>query len=896
VVYKAVQVSLNRPVALKMIRLGTEADEQDLARFQTEAEAAAQLVHPNIVQIYEVGKDALRPYFSQEYVAGGSLDKFLGATPQPPPLGARLVERLAWAIDFAHGHDILHRDLKPANILLGAVEGGQTPRPSRTVSGEDDLPWVPKIADFGLAKRLADEGGQTQTGAVLGTPAYMAPEQAEGRKNIGPGVDIYALGAILYETLTGRPPFRAATAWDTIYQVLNDDPVPPTRLQPRIPRDLETICLKCLEKDSTRRYLRAGDLADDLGRFLRDEPICARPVGVAERLWRWARRNPRVAALVSAFFLTLSLGLMLVTLLWARAETHRLAAESAREQTKTEKEAADESSRQARAAVKELFVIAAENPLFQTDGMQPARKLLLQTALRYFRDFTSQPRDDPALWSELADVHERLATILDLIGTKSEVLAELEKARDFYLQLLRDHPDDLDYQGRLALVLGRIGQLYGETGQAARGENSLDQALKIAQRLAQAEPEVVNRQLDLASTWRKKGNLLHQRGKPAEALAAFQHGRELLEPLTRTPASFRACSELSACLVGMGHAFEKKGQIPEAREVYRQALDLQTRIFHERPKDPRERSEVARIYGALGLVQASLGDRKGSLDSYQKAIELREISVRANPTVVPYREELATAYFNLGEEQRAHSDPEKALEFHNKALAQFLELARTNPDTVDYHHRLSTTHLALHYVHRANKQLVQASEHLKEALAEAELTLARSPEVPVYRLQLVLCHTTSAEMDRDAQKYAQSLQTFQNAAGILQKYVQSDFSYPPYKGKLAYVYVNIAYLQEKAGAYEEAIRTQLQGYLLRKELAKRYPMIPEYQKALQRSQANLEGGTRVYLGSFLSPTRPLEPGQIRASAQKAKRLLEQWARDFPEIPIFKKELERVRSY
>jgi WD40 repeat protein/tRNA A-37 threonylcarbamoyl transferase component Bud32/DNA-directed RNA polymerase subunit RPC12/RpoP len=289
VVYKARHVKLGRLVALKMILVAEHAGPEERARFQTEAEAVARLQHPNIVQIYEVGEQDGRPFFSLEFCAGGSLEKKLGGVPLPPKEAARLAETLARAMHAAHEAGVVHRDLKPANVLL-AKDG------------------TPKITDFGLAKKL-DEVAQTASGAIMGTPSYMAPEQAGGQsKKIGPHTDVYALGAILYELLTGRPPFRAATALDTILQVVSDEPVPPTQLQPKTPRDLETICLKCLQKEPAKRYASAAAMAEDLRRFQIGEPIQARPVGRVERAWRWCRRNPAVAGLAAAVAAVLLLG------------------------------------------------------------------------------------------------------------------------------------------------------------------------------------------------------------------------------------------------------------------------------------------------------------------------------------------------------------------------------------------------------------------------------------------------------------------------------------------------------------------------------------------------------------------------------------------------------------
>ena len=268
VVYKARQVSLNRLVALKMLLPGGHAGEADLARLRAEAEAIAGLRHPNIIQIYEIGEQDGLPFLALEYCAGGSLDRKINGTPLRAEQAAALVETLARAIHAVHRVGVVHRDLKPANVLLTDADG------------------QPKITDFGLAKKLGSQV-HTQTGQILGTPSYMAPEQAAGQsKQITAATDIYALGGILYESLTGRPPFRAVTPLDTILQVLEQEPAPPRLLNPRIDIDLETICLKCLEKDPAHRYASALELADDLQRYLAREPISARSVNLLDRLSR----------------------------------------------------------------------------------------------------------------------------------------------------------------------------------------------------------------------------------------------------------------------------------------------------------------------------------------------------------------------------------------------------------------------------------------------------------------------------------------------------------------------------------------------------------------------------------------------------------------------------------
>jgi eukaryotic-like serine/threonine-protein kinase len=289
IVYKARHRKLGREVALKMVLAGSHASEEQLERFIAEAKAVAHMQHPNIVQIFEVGEHEGLPFFSLEYVDGDSLDKQVRQQPLDPQYAAKLTETLSRAIQYAHDHKVLHRDIKPANVLMSS-EG------------------VPKVTDFGLAKRLedADDAGSTRTGTIMGTPAYMSPEQARGDVHaLGPATDQYSLGAMLYEFLTGRPPFMAAKAVDTILQVLKNEPIPPRQLQPKLPIDLETICLKALQKDPTQRYADCTAMANDLQHFMRGEPISARPVGRAERAWRWCRRNPLVASLSAVALLGL---------------------------------------------------------------------------------------------------------------------------------------------------------------------------------------------------------------------------------------------------------------------------------------------------------------------------------------------------------------------------------------------------------------------------------------------------------------------------------------------------------------------------------------------------------------------------------------------------------------
>jgi len=335
VVYKARHTRLNRTVALKMVLSGAHASGDELQRFRTEAESVASLQHPNIVQIYEVGDQAGLPFFSLEFIDGGSLADRLDASPNglPPREAAAFVEKLALAMQAAHQRGIIHRDLKPANVLM-------------TRDNE------PKITDFGLAKRLDSTDGQTQSGSVMGTPSYMAPEQAAGNtREVGTLADVYSLGAILFELLTGRPPFESDSPYDTLRQVVEQDPTPPSQLRSGIPRDLETICLKCLQKQPRKRYASAQELADDLHRFLKHVPIEARRIGAIERTIKWARRRPATATLIAVVILSL------FTLAGFGASYH-FEIEKALKETKAQKDIAEGEKRSADERLVRLTVIS----------------------------------------------------------------------------------------------------------------------------------------------------------------------------------------------------------------------------------------------------------------------------------------------------------------------------------------------------------------------------------------------------------------------------------------------------------------------------------------------------------------------------------------------------------
>jgi WD40 repeat protein/serine/threonine protein kinase/Tfp pilus assembly protein PilF len=383
IVYKARQITVNRTVALKMILAGEFAGPNQRSRFRAEAQAVAALDHPNIVRLFDLGEHGKILYLTLEYIDGDRLDRKLNATPLPATEAATLVATLAKAMVYAHERGIIHRDLKPENVMLSA-DGS------------------PKILDFGLAKQMDTDARHTKSGAIVGTPSYMAPEQAAGLKNIGPLVDVYALGAMLYELLTGRPPFRAATPMDTVLQVITEEPVAPSRLTGQVPRDLETICLKCLRKEPAKRYANASALAADLERYLNGKPIVARPIGPLGRLHRWSRRNPLIATLSS----TIALLLILATTVAIAASFKFLALANQERKARDEADALAEQNRQT------MVRLQVDNGTRELSVGNPAGAMVWFTAAleRDHRD------------AERAHLHRiRLATVLNQCIRRAQV-------------------------------------------------------------------------------------------------------------------------------------------------------------------------------------------------------------------------------------------------------------------------------------------------------------------------------------------------------------------------------------------------------------------------------------------------------------------------------------------
>jgi serine/threonine-protein kinase len=713
VVYQARQTALKRPVALKVIASGPWAGPDELARFRAEAEAAARLQHPNIVQVYEVGEYEGRPFFSLEYVAGGTLAAHLAGKPLPARAAAELLRTLALAMHAAHERGIVHRDLKPANVLLASPgrESGESP--------------IPKVADFGLAKRLGDSS-MTQSGMVVGTPSYMAPEQARGQvRDLGPSADVYALGAILFECLTGRPPFNGATPEETLRQVREQPPVAPRRLNAAVPRDLETVCLKCLEKEPPRRYASAQALADDLGRFLGGRPIEARPAGLAERLFKWAKRRPAVAALVAvaagALVVIAALGL------WSYLRISH------------EAELASKREAYARRALDDWYTNVAEEWLADEPQGDPLQQMFLTKARDQYEELARLGGDDPdgrretaRAWFHAGQLERTLSRRVEAADDYGQAIALQQQLRDRFpakptyrqdqansynwlgelhreagapreaednfrkaleLQegLRREAPDDPDYRRELARSHSNLGLVeMDDPDRAAAARDDFDRAVTLLSPLADEPGAKAEYRFELARTLTNRGVLHHENDRPREAEADYRRAAELLRNLLETSRPrviYRY--NLGIARQNLGNLLLERRDYPGALEELRAAEALFTRLTEDFPTRPRYAKKQARTWNSLGSVLAKTGKPGPARELWEKAREHLDKLVRDDPESPEYQADLGIALGNLGWLKAKGGDREGAAPLLADAVGHLETAVRSGPKRLDYRRALS---------------------------------------------------------------------------------------------------------------------------------------------------------------------------------------------------------------
>jgi tetratricopeptide (TPR) repeat protein len=702
-------------VAVKLVKSGLTSGEFR-HRFEAERQALADLHHPHIARLLDggVSEDGV-PFLVMEYVEGVALDRFCDTRQLDLRCRLEVFTLVCDAIQHAHEQGIVHRDLKPGNILM-------------TADG------TPRVVDFGLAKQfrsgLAGDPPEspTHSGAVLGTPGYLAPEQAEPGRPIGPAADVYALGAVLYHLLTGRPPFRGDTPLQTLLQVRHADPVSPRRLHPGLPRDVETICLKCLEKEPRKRYAGARDLAADLRRWLRGEPVHARSVGPAGRLARWCRRQPVLAGLTIALASSLLIGSVIAVVLWRRAEANLAEARAQRQR-------AEDDFRAAFATIQELARLS-HHPLLDQPLMDPLRKELTEEAVRYWQEFVRQHGHDPTLKRELARALLEVGRLSGKQRAGANTAAALHQALPLLEELHRDFPSDAEVQRLLAEAhFALAGAAFLSAGVDNR-LGHLQQAQSLLEDLRLTTPDDPERDNDLAKVYTDMGSLYRQMGRREEALAAFRQGRELSAQLAqREPEIWNRHTQLGYACYKLFDVERQPAFAEEAIQAYRRGLELHEKALGPNPSDD-QRCALASTFSNLGDVEAAAGRRAEALRSYRESCRLYAHRVSLPGQTPAQKLPLARAWYRIGQMEDGLRHPEEAVQAFRQAAAVQRDVIAAAPEEPAQQRYLGV------YLHDLGKllmrsgQLREARVSLEEAAALREALHAAAGENVQYLLDL----------------------------------------------------------------------------------------------------------------------------------------------------------------
>ncbi len=703
VVFKARQLSLNRLVALKVFGTDPLAPAVERQRFRNEAEIAAHLDHPRIVPIYEVGEQDGWLYFSMKLLEGGSLAQSRvrgqgsGVSKEGQCGAARIVAEVARAVHYAHQRGILHRDLKPANILL-------------------DAHGSPHVSDFGLARRIQSDSGLTQSGAIIGTPGYMAPEQASGQRSaITTATDVYGLGAILYALLTGRPPFQGDSMLDTLQQVRQCEPDSPSSINSLLHRDLETICLQCLEKEPARRYGSAAAVTDELERWLDGEPIVARSASHLHRLWRWCRRNPAVTGLLALVFLGSTVSTAWIAWLMA--------------QTKAENHRAQQNLDMAYHVLDELYLDQVGNRIQSQQELSAVDRKLLERLLSFYQQFAEGNSHDPAARLKMARAYRRVSDIQFALGDYASADQANERSVHFLEKLVEDFPSVRDYWmemasgrvnwGHALLLNGRLreaDQAYGFVaalceerlrswpadrmykagmatgnlnrcnalfllGRGQEAELACRTAIRLYEELIVAYPDVGSFLNSLLTSLDNLTELLFDGYRLDEAEETYKEMERLME---RGKGNFPDIAtdpiKHAHIQAGRGSILRVRGRLSESKERYDKAFALMTPLVAPAPSSPDTAPVMAELHLQLGLVLRAEGKLQEAESSMRQALDPAERIVKRCPGVPCYQAQLARIFLDLSELLQATGRVSEAEKSHAKARELLEKVTADFPD------------------------------------------------------------------------------------------------------------------------------------------------------------------------------------------------------------------------
>lgn len=717
IVYRALDIKLNRTVALKCLRSGELSDEDIKQRFQQEAMSVAKLNHRNIVQVYDVSEFSGQTFIVMEYCEHGSLAALLRKQTLDVRSIAGLCQQIANGVASSHAARIVHRDLKPANILLCGTDERRDAQELGKENSNPILPdWViPKIADFGLAKLIDTTANPSTTGDIIGTPAYMAPEQTYGlMPDSAHLADIYSLGAILYECLTGRPPIRGATLIETIQLLKSQEPVRVRQLQPTVPKDLETIAHKCLDSQPSRRYATASELAQDLQRFLRGEPVLARPVGSWIRLAKWARRRPGIAATSAIAFAAL-IG---VATVWAvftqELKVAKETAEKEQASAAIQRDRATRNAKWAMEAVDEFITQVGDQGLAKIPGMDKTRKALLESAVKFSKRFDQDANsDDPDARNQLALSYRRLAKIHRMLGEKQEWLESLEYASKLHRELVESHPANEEYLLELSKTLNNLGNVHAEVYGPTRSIQTLQESIDIKERL-----------------------------------------------LEKKSTSIEYLSMLATSLTAIGPKY--RVQSPEkAIASYQRAEQILIRLVQQEPNEPMHKQKLMGLYNNLCALQCIHGQMDNAWETADKHSSLlSSLGIETDPNYrIAYAENLmfrSSIAINQRDFRKALTYLEREMEVRQDLLKDFPERAELQANLIRTQFNLGATYSSTGLYDKARSLHVGALDWLRAAYGTDRKNPFVNRELCNHTLGLMMCNLGLLRLDEILQNATDS--------------------------------------------------------------------------------------------------------------------------------------------
>ncbi len=816
IIYRARQRSLNRLVAIKMIRSAEWATPAERLRFRWEAEAIGALDHANIVPIYEIGEVSSEdgsqlPFFSMKLIEGENLAQGSEHFRNDWNAIARLLTMIARAIDHAHQRGILHRDLKPANILLGC--------PTDTTAKDNDNPHsksivtatkiTPHITDFGLAAKAHQHRGQTIIGTIVGTPAYLAPELASGGASATIASDVYALGAILYELMTGEPPFQGDTPLETIRMLTTSAVKSPRKTNSGIPLDLETICLKCLERDAQQRYGSAGKLADDLELFLAGRSISARPVGSLTAFRRWCWRQPVIAGLGAALLLSIVVGLPLIIWNWRRAVEHERVAQINFRKAQEESETAGKE----RVSANEGFLLThrAYGDLFRSIGDLDAEELaesemlnkeLLERGLSYYREFVDRRQDDPKMRRELASAMVRIARITQNIKTNQEAIEAHDKAIAFLRSVLEQYPDDISLLSLLSQSLTNRGQVLGRQEKLVEAIRSQEEAIEVWSRLPDQGTDLPTAQWRIGIATMDLGITIQRTGDWTRTLETFLKAKTTLKNCI-TPE--RVQSPLILCLLNIAVVEEHFNHLEEARESIREARQIAGRLYKESSNSEEMKFLMGSCFKASGNLEYKASNLTEAEAELTSARQFFEALNRAKPRSKKYKRMLSGIYSDLAaivKHQKKPAEANKALEL---AVIHLKELTELGEDARQDRTQFGILAFKLGEWFMEAKNYGAAAKAFQDSRDQFQYVIGRWPSGNELRSELGRALFFIGVCLGNMQKTSESLAATKEAIAFFQQELQRNKADSPSRKNLSSSLGNSAILLRALSRYEEAI-------------------------------------------------------------------------------------------